>query len=369
VVILEGIPANVQISFNDIASELKRRRMGYGRGARMKVEKDDLRIIAGVRHGRTTGSPLSMIIYNSEWKKWEDVMSAYPDDKSLSEPILYPRPGHADLAGALKYRQDDIRNISERASARETAARVAAGSICKQFLHHFRIEIASHILSIGSISISKKMVSFEAAQCIEPFSPLRVIDTKARARMEKLIDAAGARGNTLGGVVEVIIKNVPAGLGSYIQWDTRLDASLAQAIMSIPSIKGVELGMGFDAARLSGSAVHDAISYDAKRGFYRKSNNAGGIEGGVSNGEEIRVKAAIKPVPTLKKPLDSVNIVTKQKGKASFQRSDVCAVNPVAVIAENVSAFVIAKYFLEKFGGDYLEETYQNYQGYIGSLR
>ena len=368
IVILEGIPANIDISYDAIEEELERRRLGYGRGTRMKIEKDELEVLSGIRNRKTTGSPISLLIKNAEWSHWIDIMSPYPATAVQQEPILFPRPGHADLAGAQKYHQSDIRNISERASARETAARVAAGAICKQFLQHFAIEITSHIISIGSIGCDSKIIPFDTIKKIDRFSTLRVVDKKLKIRMEKLIDAAAAKGDTLGGILEVIIKNVPPGLGSYAQWDLRLDAALAGSMISIPAMKGVEIGIGFKAAHLSGSCVQDAIYYDNKKGFYRKTNNAGGIEGGISNGEDIRIKACIKPIPTLKKPLDSVNISSKEKGKASIQRSDVCAVNPATVIAENVCAITIAQFFLRKFGGDSYQEVEHNYHGYMKLL-
>lgn len=355
IVILEGIPANLKISIDFIKSELKRRRLAEGRSKRMKIEQDEIIIFSGIRNGKTIGSPISIIIENQEWREWEKIMSPelIAEEKEL---LLYPRPGHADLAGAVKYNQKDIRNILERASARETAARVAAGAICKMFLKEFQIDITSHIVSIGEIEISKKEVSFEEAKKIDYFSALRCVEEETRTRMIKLIEETKKKGDTLGGIFEIIIKGVPPGLGSYIQWDLRLDAALAAAIMSIPAIKGVEIGLGFKAALKFGSEVHDAIYYDEQKGFYRNTNNAGGIEGGISNGEEIRIKAAMKPIPTLKNSLPSVNILTKESGKSFYQRSDICSVNSAAVIAEAMSAFVISKFMLEKFGGDSMEE-------------
>jgi len=363
VVILEGIPANLKIPIEYIMNELKRRRIAEGRSARMKKEKDEIKILSGLRYGKTIGSPIAIMIKNQEWKKWEKIMSPEQDNEAVAS-ILYPRPGHADLAGIIKYNQIDIRNILERASARETAARVAAGAICKIFLSCFNINITSHIISIGKVSILKKEVSFEEANNIEYFSSLRCVEEETREKMVKLIEYAKKAGDSLGGIFEIIIKGVPVGLGSYIQWDKRLDAAIASAIISIPGIKGVEIGLGFDSAVKFGSECHDGIFYDEKKGYYRKTNNAGGIEGGISNGEEIRVKAVMKPIPTLRNPLPSVNILTKEKGKAAYQRSDTCAVNSAAIIGENMLAFIIAKYFLEKFGGDSIEETLSNYKNY-----
>ncbi len=367
VVILEGIPANLKISVEYIKNELKRRRIAEGRSERMKKERDEIKILSGLRFGKTIGSPIAIMIKNQEWKKWEKIMS--PEENYEAEgSILYPRPGHADLAGIIKYNQSDIRNISERASARETAARVAAGAICKLFLKSFNINITSHIISIGRVSISKKEVSFEEADNIDYFSALRCVEEEAKKEMIKLIEYAKKTGDSLGGIFEIIMKGVPPGLGSYIQWDKRLDAAIASAIISIPGIKGVEIGLGFDSAIKFGSEIHDAIFYDEEKGYYRKTNNAGGIEGGISNGEEIRIKAAMKPIPTLKKPLPSVNILTKDKGKANYQRADICAVNSAAIIGENMLAFIISKYLLEKFGGDSMEETLRNYNSYCDNF-
>jgi len=367
-VILEGIPSNLEIDTKEIELELIRRRIGTGRGKRMDIEKDELKIISGVHFGKSIGSPIGILIKNSEWEKWKDIMSIEKKDFMGYEEILYPRPGHADLPGILKYHQSDIRNILERASAREAAARVAAGAICKLFLRKFSIDIVSHIISIGKVSISKKEISYDDVSAIDKFASLRCADNKAVEKMQAVISKAAKAGDTVGGIFEVIIKNVPPGLGSYIQSDLRLDADLASAIMSIPAIKGVEIGKGFDCTRLYGTEMHDAIFYDKKRGYYRKTNNAGGIEGGISNGEEIRIKAAVKPIPTVKNALPSVNIKTKEKGLATYQRSDVCAVNPAAVIGENMAAITVAKHFLRKFGGDSIEETYKNFKNYLSLI-
>lgn len=370
IAILEGIPANLEVDLGEIELELKRRRLCAGRGKRMKIEGDEIKVVSGIRHCKTIGSPIGILIRNSEWTEWKGLMSIDKMNGLIIDEIVYPRPGHADLAGALKYQQKDIRNILERASARETAARVAAGAICKIFLKTFGIDIVSHIISVGKVSISNdKYVSYEDVASLDKFIPLRCVDEKVREKMIKSILAAAKAGDTVGGVFEIIIKNVPAGLGSYVQADLRLDSDLASAIMSIPAVKGVEIGLGFKSTKLYGSEVHDAIYYKRGQGYFRKSNNAGGIEGGISNGEEIRLRAAIKPIPSIKKALPSVNIITKEKGEARYQRSDVSAINPAAIVGEFVSAFVIAKHMLRKFGGDCLEETISNYKHYISLIK
>lgn len=369
VAILEGIPANLEIDIKEIELELKRRRLGAGRGERMKIEEDEIKVVSGIRHGKTIGSTIGILIKNSEWAKWKELMCSDKMDSLIIDEIVYPRPGHADLAGALKYQQRDIRNVLERASARETAARVAAGAICKIFLKVFGIDIVSHIISVGKISISNDgYVPYEDVIALDKFISLRCVDERIRKKMIKLILAVAKAGDTIGGVFEIIIKNVPPGLGSYIQADMRLDSDLASAIMSIPAVKGVEIGLGFNSTKLYGSKMQDAIYYKRGRGYYRKSNNAGGIEGGISNGEEIRLRAAVKPIPSVKKALDSVNIVTKEKGEAKYQRSDVSAINPAAIVGEFVLAFVIAKHMLRKFGGDCMEEIISNYKHYISLI-
>jgi chorismate synthase len=325
VAILEGCPANLPLYPADINQDLARRQTGFGRGPRMKLENDRAEILSGVRKGKTIGSPITILLPNASTEFFE---------RSISQL----RPGHADLAGAIKYNQKDIRNILERASARETAARVAVGAIARKLLQQFKINISSRVISIGGTASEKEWI--------------------------KLIERAGSEGDTLGGVFEVVLKNVPAGLGSYVQWDRRLDGSLARALMAIPAVKGVEIGLGFAAASLPGSKVHDEIFYQKDEGFYRKTNHAGGLEGGISNGEPIIIRAAMKPISTLKKPLNSVDIVSKKPSKAYVERSDVCAVEAAGVIGEAVAAFEIAGAFLEKFGGDSLEELKNNFSAY-----
>lgn len=322
--ILEGMVANLPLSPDDINPELSRRQEGYGRGGRMKIEKDAVEIVAGMRKGKTMGSPIALLIPNRSTELFEQI-------------VTVPRPGHADLAGALKYNQNDIRNVLERASARETAARVAVGAVCRKFLSEFKISISSSIVHIGG-----KLQNSE---------------------WEAAIDKARENGDSLGGVFEVRVEGVPPGLGSFMQWDRRLDGRLALALTSIPAVKGVEIGLGFEQAKLPGSKVHDEIYYkDGK--FFHKTNNAGGLEGGVTNGEPIILKAAMKPISTLVKPLKSVDLKTKEAVEAHVERSDVCAVEAAGVVGEAVSAFEIANAFLEKFGGDGLEETRDNFLAY-----
>lgn len=331
VAILDGLVAHIKLSEEDINRELLRRKQGVGRGGRMKLETDQCEILSGVRLGKTIGSPISILIKNQAREKWE-------------EPFYALRPGHADLPGALKYNQKDLRDILERSSARETAVRVAVGAICKKFLSEFSISILSSVIHIGG-----------KTNTIE---------------IQNAIDKAQADGDTLGGVFEIRIENVPPGLGSFMQWDERLNASLAQAITSIPAIKGFEVGLGFQSAKLPGSKVHDEIFYQSsgKRGgkgtFFRKTNHAGGIEGGISNGEAIVIRAAMKPISTLLSPLQSVDMKSKKPARAHFERSDICAVHAAAVIGEAMSAFVIARALLAKFGGDSIEETMENYSSF-----
>lgn len=330
--ILEGMVSGLKLDEDFINNELKRRQAGFGRGARMKIEKDKVRIFSGARGGRTIGSPIILMIKNSDFSIGR--LSA----------VTCPRPGHADLAGAVKYNSSDIRDILERSSARETAARVAVGSVCKLFLKEFGINISSNVIMIGGVSKDMEMM-------------------KAR------ISTAASQRDTLGGIFEVVAKGLPCGLGSFVQADRRLDSRLAAALMSIQAIKGVEIGIGFASAKRFGSEVHDAIFYDKSKGFYRKTNNAGGIEGGVSNGELIIARCAMKPIATLLKPLASVDIKTKKPAKAAIERSDVCAVFSAGIVGEAAVAFEIARAMMEKFGGDSLAETKRNYDGYLKQVR
>ncbi|MCL4456888.1 MAG: chorismate synthase [Nitrospirae bacterium] len=377
--ILEGIPAGLLLSSEDIDKELKKRQAGYGRGGRMKIESDHAEIISGVRWGKTIGSPISLLIENKDWKNWEQGMSSDSRHEGSIDAVTRPRPGHADLAGALKYGHKDIRNILERSSARETAMRVAIGAVAKKFLSEFGINIGSYVIQIGSVKISN--FKFEISNSEEIFimtenSSVRCPDEEASKKMMALIDTASKNGDTLGGIFEVVATGLPIGLGSHIQWDKRLDGQLAQAMMGIQAIKGVEIGTGFGMSERFGSEVMDEIFYEkamGKRqetiGFYRETNHAGGIEGGMTNGMPVIIRAAMKPIPTLRKPLRSVDIITKEPFEAAYERSDTCAVPAAAVIGEAMTALVIADALIEKFGGDSMEETKRNAAGYLEHLK
>lgn len=371
--IIEGIPAGLSISHEDINKELKRRQGGKGRGGRMKIEDDRAEILSGVRFGKTLGSPISLLIENKDWINWKEAMSSQAIS-SVIEPVTRPRPGHADLAGAMKYNTHDIRDILERSSARETAMRVALGAISKKFLKEFDIAIGSYVISIGSV----KSKGIEPHHMAEP-DYLLTLSQKAESssvrcpfkeasKMERLIERAEKEGNSLGGVFEVFALNVPVGLGSYIQWDRRLDGRLAHAMMSIQAIKAVEVGSGFKMAGAFGKDVMDEIIYKAGR-FLRKTNNAGGIEGGMTNGMPIIVRAGMKPIPTQRRPLKTVDIKTKKEVSATYERSDICATPSASVIGEAMTALILADALLEKFGGDSIKETKRNYNSYIGYLK
>lgn len=365
--VLEGIPSNLRISSEYINKELVRRQSGYGRGGRMKIEKDRVEILSGVRFGYTLGSPITLMVKNKDWENWKDIMAVegQPVDK---REIFNPRPGHADLSGGIKYGFYDLRNVLERASARETTTRVAVGAVCKQLLEDIGIKIGSYVVSIGEISLRDEIAGiplkerFERAEKSEVRTPLPEEDEK----FKKLIDLAREEGESLGGVFEVFATGVPVGLGSYVQWDRRLDGRIAQAMMSIQAMKGVEIGEGFRLAEKFGSQAHDEIFYDAEKGFYHKTNRAGGIEGGMTNGEPIIVRVAMKPIPTLmkKKSLRSVNIKTKEPFLAAKERSDVTAVPAAAVVGEAMLAFVLADAVLEKFGNDNWNEIKERIERY-----
>ncbi|MDZ7345047.1 MAG: chorismate synthase [candidate division KSB1 bacterium] len=369
--ILEGIPAGLEIDEAYLAVQLHRRQQGYGRGGRMRIEKDRARILSGVRFGKTLGSPIALIIENLDWKNWQEKMSvAVPTFEAGIPKVEVPRPGHADLAGVLKYGFDDIRNVIERASARETAMRVALGSVARKLLEAFHITIASHVLQVHNVRSRFSLIDFGKTDA--PFnvapnelnaradaSPVRCLDAEAEKQMMARIDEAKAKRDTVGGVFEVAAFNVPVGLGSYAHCDRRLDARLAAAMMSIPAIKGVEIGEGFAGARRWGSETHDPIYHSRERGYYRSSNNAGGVEAGITNGEPLVVRVAMKPLSTLMQPLDSVNIHTHEATPAHIERSDVCAVPAASVIGEAMMALVLAEAFLEKFGGDSMTEIHE----------
>ncbi|HET6421633.1 MAG TPA: chorismate synthase [Geobacteraceae bacterium] len=374
--IIEGMPAGIAIKEDQINSDLARRQGGYGRGGRMLIEKDKVEILSGVRWGMTLGSPITLCIKNRDWPNWQDKMSPYEEKRDDSIRVTRPRPGHADLPGAIKYNHRDVRNLLERSSARETAIRVAVGSCAKSLLREFGINVFGFVTEIGGIqAIKANDIEIEELYKLTLESELFTFDEEAALRMKKKIDESKEAGDTLGGVIEVNVCGAPVGMGSHVQWDRKLDARLAMALMSIQAIKGVEVGIGFESARRPGSLVHDEIYFEKdkagreKSGFYRKTNNAGGIEGGVSNGEPIIVRAAMKPIPTLYKPLKSVDIDSKEPFEATVERSDVCAVPAAAVVAEAVVAIEIANAFLEKFGGDSISEIKRNYQGYLDYLK
>ena len=355
--IVDGVPAGLYVDKSVIDSDLARRMFGYGRGLRMGIESDEVDILSGLRNGRTIGSPVSLLVKNA--------------DQSIDKlpKVLAPRPGHADLSGALKYNLSDIRDVLERASARDTVSRVAVGALCKILLAEFGITVASHVVAIGAVASKTKGLTFDKIISFSSKSPVMCADKSASTDMCKEIDKAMKTGDTLGGVFEVLIHGVPPGLGSYAQWDRRMDANLSKAVMSIQAIKAVSFGIGFESAALKGSLVHDEIFYDKKIGFYRKTNFAGGIEGGMTTGEDIIIKAAMKPISTLRKPLSSVDIRTKRPVKAAVERSDVCAVPAAAVIGEAVSSIETANALIEKFGGDSISEMRRNYEGYLAQVR
>ena len=351
--ILEGFPANVPLNLDQINYDLWRRQQGYGRGPRMQMEKDEIEILGGVRGGLTLGSPIAFMIKNKDYENWQEYMDPWKPIQPGRE-VHHPRPGHADLPGALKYGFRDIRNVLERSSARETAVRVAIGSMGKQLLQLFGIKAVSHVTAIGHAQVEDKVFDFQALEKADE-SVVRCVDPAVTQEMVREIQNAREAGDSLGGLFEIRITGVPAGLGSYVHWDRKLDGKLAQALMSIQGIKGVEIGDGFQSARQVGSETHDPIFFSQKRGYYRLTNHAGGIEGGVSNGEDIVIRCAMKPIPTLTKPLETVNIETKERVLASVERSDTCAVPAASVVGEMVALTVIVQEFLAVYGADTLE--------------
>jgi len=354
-VIVEGMPYGVPVTPSRIERELARRRLGYGRGARMSLEKDAVEIFSGVRDGRTLGSPVCLLVMNAERERWKEVMAV--EGEGVGEPLTAPRPGHADLAGALKYGTYDLRDILERSSARETVGRVCAGALAKALLECLGIGVFSHVVSVGKVSArgKRKAPGLEDIRGADA-DPMRCLDPEASARMVKEVDSAREEGDSLGGTFEVVAYGLPAGLGSHVHWDRRLDARLAAAVMGIQAVKGVEIGEGFRLAKLRGSQAGDVIRYRRGRGFYRLTNRSGGLEGGMTTGEPLVLRGAMKPIPTLASPLHTVDVVSKEKVRAAVERSDVCAVPAAAVIAESVVAMVLADALLEKLGGDSLEE-------------
>ncbi len=366
--IVEGLPSGLGVDQGMINMELARRQKGYGRGQRMQIESDQVQILSGVRGGKTLGSPVTLQIKNRDWENWREIM-AVEGVASESRAVTRPRPGHADLAGGIKYDHKDFRNVLERASARETAARVAVGALAKSLLARLHICVLGHVLSIGGSGESRVELSRPEMQPAVEDSQVRCLDAEVEKNIIERIKEAQEAGETLGGVFEVRAFDVPVGLGSYAHWDRRLDGDLARALMSIPAIKGVEIGMGFDSAMRPGSQTHDVISYGRERGFFRETNHAGGIEGGVSNGETIILRAAMKPIPTLGSPLPSVHFISKRESQAAVERSDVTAVPSACVIAEAAAAIVLAGHVCEKFGGDSVEEMQRNYQGYLAYVK
>ena len=376
--ILEGMPAGVPVTEDAVNVDLARRQRGYGRGGRMKIEQDRVEFIAGVRKGLTMGSPIGLLVRNKDWENWKEIMSVAPGEPSTERVVTRPRPGHADFAGAVKYNHTDIRNVLEKASARETAIRVAVGAVAKQLLAQFGMKVVSYTVEIGGVVAASGGRSPEALYDVAEQSEVRCADAAAEAGMIDRIKEAKEKGDTLGGIFEVVVTHPPVGLGSYAQWDRRLNARLAFALMSIQAMKGVEIGLGFETARRFGSQVHDEIFYGEEAAaatggrsqgkFYRKTNNAGGFEGGITNGQDIVLRVAMKPISTLYSPLQSVDMKTKEPFKAAVERSDICTVPAAGVVGEAVVAFEMAGAMIEKFGGDSLSEMKRNYDGYMNTV-
>jgi chorismate synthase len=373
VAFLSGLPAGLKVDQAFVDRELWRRQQGYGRGGRMKIERDTAHILSGVRHGATIGSPIAILLENKDWKNWQESLPVADGDPAKHKRVASPRPGHADLAGALKYNFSEARYVLERASARESAARVAIGSLAKLFLGELEIEVLSHTIAVGGATLEKE-VSWEQIRSLRDRDDvlLNCADADSEQRMKEEVDKVLKTGDSVGGIFEVVAHNVPPGLGTYAQWDERLDALLAGAIMSLQAVKAVEIGAGVTAAASPGSAVHDEIGYKAAAGFSgftRTRNNAGGIEGGVSNGEDIRVRGYLKPISTLRRPLQSVDFATRETVKAAYERSDVCVVPAAGVAGEAMVALTLARCALEKFGGDSMPETLRNFEGYRQQLK
>jgi chorismate synthase len=369
VCIIEGLPANLELSSEYINRELERRQRGYGRGGRMKIEKDRVQILSGVRFGKTIGGPIALFIENKDWENWKEKMAVEGERPETAVPFTRPRPGHADLAGGIKYNQRDLRNILERASARETACRVALGAVCKRFLEELGVFVGSYVVSIGPVSPPIEEQDLIKRHQLAEQSEVRFPDPSKDKEFMELIDRAKEMGESLGGVFEVFAVGVPPGLGSHVHWDRKLDGRIAQAMMSIQAIKGVEIGLGFEAAKRFGSEVHDEIGYREGEGYFRYSNNLGGLEGGITNGMPIIVRCAMKPIPTLTKPLRSVDVLTKEEVRAGKERTDVVAVPAASVVGESALALVLADAFLEKLGGDFMEEIKERYRIYLEHVK
>ncbi len=373
VAILTGLPAGIPISVEAINHELWRRQQGYGRGGRMKIESDRAVIVSGVRHAITIGSPITLLIRNRDWQHWSEALpvESEPGAEEKKRPLTRPRPGHADLAGVMKYNLRDARYILERASARETAARVAAGALAKTFLGQFGLQILSHVMAVESVRLARLAAWEEIAALSQKTEvALSCVDPETESRMKEAVDAAARAGDTVGGVFEVVAQGVPPGLGSHIAWDTRLDGQLAQAVMSIQAVKGVEIGQAEEAAAALGSQVQDTIGYDREQArFTRGSNRAGGLEGGITNGQNVVIRGFVKPISTLRKPLESVDLLTREPAQAAYERSDVCVVPAAGVVGEAMVALVLARALVEKFGGDSLGETRRNYDAYLEQIK
>lgn len=368
--IVEGLPSNLKVDFEELNFQLHRRQKGYGRGRRMQIEKDTAEFVGGIRHGYTTGAPVALVVENKDWTHWRNIMNIEPIEGNDEEKrrIHRPRPGHADLNGGLKYNLKDLRNVLERSSARETTVRVAVGALARQLLSEFGIEVAGRVLRIGEIEAPYEDLPLEELRARTEASSVRVTDEETEKKMEAYIDQIKQEGDSIGGIVECIVEGVPVGLGSYVQYDRKLDGRIAQGVMSINAFKGVEIGIGFEAGTIRGSQVHDEILYTEEKGYHRATNRLGGFEGGVTNGMPIKVRGVMKPIPTLYKPLQSVDIDTKEPFTAQVERSDACAVPAASVVMEHVVAFEVAKAFLEKFGGDSIEEIRANLDNYNAQL-
>jgi chorismate synthase len=369
VCVIEGLPANLELSSEYINRELERRQRGYGRGGRMKIEKDRVQILSGVRFGKTLGGPIALFIENKDWDNWKEKMAVEGERPDAAVPFTRPRPGHADLAGGIKYNQRDLRNILERASARETACRVALGAVCKRFLEELGVFVGSYVVSIGTVQPPIEEQDLIKRHQLAEQSEVRFPDPSKDKDFVELIDRAKEMGESLGGVFEIFAVGVPPGLGSHVHWDRKLDGRIAQAMMSIQAIKGVEIGLGFEASKRFGSEVHDEIGYREGEGYFRYSNNLGGLEGGITNGMPIIVRCAMKPIPTLTKPLRSVDVLTKEEVRAGKERTDVVAVPAASVVGESALALVLADAFLEKLGGDFMEEIKERYRIYLEHVK
>ncbi|WP_211745013.1 chorismate synthase [Paenibacillus sp. Marseille-Q4541] len=368
--IVEGLPSNMKVDFEELNFQLHRRQKGYGRGRRMQIEKDTAEFVGGVRHGYTTGAPVALVVENKDWTHWRNIMNIEPIEGSDEEKrrVHRPRPGHADLNGGLKYNLKDLRNVLERSSARETTVRVAVGALARQLLAEFGIQVAGRVLRIGEIEAPYEDLPIEELRARTEASSVRVTDPETEKKMEAYIDQIKQEGDSIGGIVECVVEGVPVGLGSYVQYDRKLDGRIAQGVMSINAFKGVEIGIGFEAGTIPGSQVHDEILHTEDKGYHRATNRLGGFEGGVTNGMPIVVRGVMKPIPTLYKPLQSVDIDTKEPFTAQVERSDACAVPAASVVMEHVVAWEVAKAFLEKFGGDSIEEIRANLDNYNAQL-